>query len=160
MSRKRRPHPGSDPPSMSLSLAANRISEWPLPPGFESLMLTAAGAALEAEGPRAGEVSITLVDESEIRALNHEYLGHDRPTDVISFELGDGGNLIGDVYICPEIAARNADERGERLDTEVLRLVIHGCLHLIGLDHPQGPGRETSPMFALQEELLRALAPD
>ena len=145
---------------MSLIVAVNRLSEWPLSPDLEPRILAAAEAALRVEGPRSGEVSVTFVGEGEIRALNREYLGHDRPTDVIAFELGEDGDLIGDVYVCPDIAALHAEQRGEKLTTEVLRLVIHGCLHVIGLDHPDGPGRETSPMFALQEELLRELAED
>jgi probable rRNA maturation factor len=145
---------------MSVSIVANRLSDWDLGHDFQSHVVLAAETALQARGPREGEVSVTFVTAADIRSLNREYLGHDRPTDVIAFDLGDEKALIGDVYVCPEVAADNASERGEELRTELLRLVIHGSLHLIGLDHPEGSGRESSPMFTLQEELLRALTAD
>lgn len=143
---------------MSLRIVTNGLSEWPLAPGFDSRVVRAARSALEVDGPRDGEVSLTFVPAGEIRALNREYLAHDRPTDVIAFELGDGRSLVGDVYICPEVAAESAADRGADLATELLRLVIHGSLHLIGYEHPEGPERETSRMYALQEELLHTLA--
>ncbi|MBT8461739.1 MAG: rRNA maturation RNase YbeY [Gemmatimonadetes bacterium] len=135
----------------------NRISDWPPLRGREKLLARAATAALEARGERVGEVSYTFVSADEIQALNRDYLERDRPTDVIAFDLGSGDDLLGDVYISPEVAAANAVEHGQATEHEVLRLVIHGSLHVIGLDHPEDPGGETAPMFVLQEELLRAL---
>ncbi len=134
----------------------NRISDWPPLRGQEGLLGRAARAALESRGERAGEVSYTFVSVAEIQALNRDYLERDRPTDVIAFELG-GGDLFGDVYISPEVAAANAAEHGEATEHEILRLVIHGSLHVIGLDHPEGPDRKTAQMFVLQEELLRGI---
>lgn len=103
-------------------------------------------------------MSYTFVSADEIRDLNREYLDRDGTTDVIAFDLGDGHSLLGDVYISPEVAIENASRLGVSEHREILRLVVHGSLHVIGLDHPEGLDRETAPMFALQEELLRSLA--
>ena len=138
----------------------NRLGDWPGLGDCEPLLRRAALASLESRGERAGEVSYTFLSAEGIRSLNREYLERDRPTDVIAFDLGDGQNLLGDVYISPEVAAANALEHGEAEQQEILRLVVHGSLHVIGLDHPEGPERETASMFALQEELLRSLADD
>jgi probable rRNA maturation factor len=121
------------------------------------MLRRAALAALEYDGPRDGEASFTFVSLREIRALNHDYLAREEVTDVIAFELGEEGRLLGDVYISPEVATMNAADRDESGEREILRLVVHGSLHLIGLDHPEGPDREASEMFVLQEELLRSL---
>ncbi len=89
--------------------------------------------------------------------LNHRYLGHHGPTDVISFGLGRVGKrgaVVGDVYICAEIARENAEAQSISAGEELLRLVIHGTLHVLGHDHPLGSGRTTSPMWLRQERIL------
>lgn len=112
---------------------------------------------LRAEGVEAGEVSVALVDDGEITRLNREWLDHDWTTDVISFNLaGEGEPPIGDVYLGVEQAARQAAEYGADPAEELLRLAVHGTLHVLGWDHPEGEGRVESEMFARQEELLRA----
>lgn len=111
-------------------------------------------AALRHENLEEAEVSITLLDDGDIRALNAEYLQHDRPTDVIAFSLDGPGGVLGDVYIGCEQAQRQAVEADEDVGVELLRLAIHGSLHVLGYDHPQGPERVESPMFALQERLV------
>ena len=143
---------------MSPVVHFNRLGDWPALAGDEALLRRAALAALESCGRREGEVSFTFVSADEIRALNRKYLDRDRPTDVIAFDLGDAPSLLGDVYISPEVAALNAAEHDEVERREILRLVIHGSLHVIGLDHPEGPDRDSAPMFVTQEELLRSLA--
>lgn len=90
--------------------------------------------------------------------MNRHYLSRDRPTDVIAFELGDPPVVLGDVYLCPEVAEAEAEERGIDPSREILRLVIHGTLHALGWEHPEGAGREESEMFRLQERLLEELA--
>ncbi len=121
-------------------------------------MIEAARVALDA-CPTAtdGELSITLVDDVEMTKLNGEWLGRAGSTDVIAFSLGSEDSVLGDVYIAPDTAARNATRLGVELKQEILRLVIHGTLHVLGLDHPEGEDREDSEMFRLQEELLRSL---
>jgi probable rRNA maturation factor len=89
--------------------------------------------------------------------LNHRYLGHHGPTDVISFGLGRVGRrgaVVGDVYICAEMARENAKTQGISAGEELLRLVIHGTLHVLGHDHPTGAGRAASPMWRKQERIL------
>ena len=89
--------------------------------------------------------------------LNHRYLGHHGPTDVISFGLGRVGRrgaVVGDVYICAEIARENAKAQGISAGEELLRLVIHGTLHVLGHDLPTGAGRTASPMWRRQERIL------
>lgn len=115
--------------------------------------------AVLACGANAGDFSITLLDDEEIRAMNLEYLGKDRSTDVISFSLGDSGRPLGDVYVGYDRAAEQAVEAGVTLDEELTRLAIHGVLHVFGHDHPEGPERVDSPMYELQEQLVRDLFP-
>lgn len=105
------------------------------------------------ENARDGEVSLALVSDVTISELNEQYLSHAGPTDVISFPLEDPVRLIGDIYIGVEQARRQAAEMGVTFREELLRLVVHGTLHVLGWDHPEG---EASPMFARQEELLRS----
>jgi probable rRNA maturation factor len=142
---------------MPLVLHFNKLGDWPGLAGDETRLRQAALAALESLGSRDGEVSFTFVSADEIRVLNREYLDRDGATDVIAFDLGEGPALLGDVYISPEVAVLNAAEHGESERQELLRLVIHGSLHVIGLAHPEGPGRDSAPMFVMQEELLRSL---
>ncbi len=113
--------------------------------------------AARAEGRTAGEVSLTLLDDRGIREMNRRYLGRDRATDVIAFSLGEDDALLGDVYIGLEQARRQATELGVPLGQELVRLAIHGTLHLLGHDHPEGEERADSPMFELQERLVREL---
>jgi len=145
---------------MALTVHFNRVSEWPVVGGTGERLDRAARSALLADGPASGEVSFTFVSREEIRALNRRWLGRDRATDVLAFTMREGGALLGDVYISPEVAAANAADRSEPPGTEILRLVIHGALHVIGLDHPETPHRESSQMFRRQEELLEALGED
>jgi probable rRNA maturation factor len=114
-------------------------------------------ATLEAGGVREGEVSITFLDDDGIRELNRRYLGRDRVTDVIAFPLSGEGSagIVGDVYVGLSQARRQADALGVPLDEELVRLAIHGTLHVLGHDHPEGEDRESSELFRLQEELVR-----
>jgi probable rRNA maturation factor len=123
---------------------------------FEAGRLQAALAeVLRAEEVTAAELSLAFVDDERISALNREYLGHDGPTDVISFPLHHPGQpVLGDIYIGAEQAERQALEVGEPLEVELLRLAVHGTLHVLGYDHPEGDEREQSPMYRRQEELL------
>lgn len=114
-------------------------------------------SVLAAEGAGAAEVSIALLPDAEIAAMNAQYLSHDGPTDVISFPLEQpGAPLVGDVYIGAEQAARQAGEHGATPREELLRLAIHGTLHVLGWEHPEGDDRADSEMYRRQEELLAA----
>jgi len=114
-------------------------------------------AACLALGVREAEVSVALLDDDAIALLNHTHLGKDRPTDVIAFRLyEEGESVLGDVYIGAEQAERQAAEAGVPLDEELLRLVVHGTLHVLGMDHPdEAEAREESPMYGRQEALVR-----
>jgi len=140
-----------------VSLHINDLSGRRTPPTHE---LEAAARAALGTGPVSGaslesaEISITLVSADRMRELNREYHGVDAATDVLAFPLGEEGRLLADVYVCPDVAAASAGEHEIVLDEEILRLVIHGVLHLLGRDHPTGEDRYSSEMFELQEKLL------
>ncbi|HUD18742.1 MAG TPA: rRNA maturation RNase YbeY [Acidimicrobiales bacterium] len=137
---------------------------------------TLAQRVLAARGVKGEtEVSLLFVDEEAMAALNQQFLGKSGPTDVLSFPIEDepgptgrspdlGGSgpgvspdegtltLLGDVVICPAVAAANAVEHEVSLEDEVALLVVHGLLHLLGLDHEEEA--EAERMEALEQELL------
>ncbi|MEO8578721.1 MAG: rRNA maturation RNase YbeY [Gemmatimonadales bacterium] len=116
-----------------------------------------AVAALRAERVNDAMLSITFVGRATMSQLNHRYLGHHGPTDVISFGLGRAGKssaVVGDIYICAEVARENAKRQGVAAGEELLRLVVHGTLHVLGHEHPTGPSRTASPMWRRQERIL------
>ena len=114
-------------------------------------------ATARAEAVEAGEISVTFCSMTAIAELNQKYLNQEGSTDVIAFNLGEGNRPLGDVYICPEIARRSAEEYGVSPREELLRLVVHGVLHVLGYDHPEGPERADSEMFRRQEAVLEGL---
>ena len=119
-----------------------------------------AEAVLRLEGVRDALLSIAFVSDRRIAALNRAHLGHGGATDVISFGFAPvkaGGAVVGDVYIAPGVARRNAAEHGRSVREEVMRLVVHGVLHVVGHDHPSDETRYDSPMWRRQERLLRTL---
>ncbi|HEX6747518.1 MAG TPA: rRNA maturation RNase YbeY [Longimicrobium sp.] len=127
------------------------------PPVEPERVEAAVRHVLLAENVRVAEISVALVGDDEIAALNADYLQHEGPTDVISFPLyAEGDPPLGDVYVGVDQALRNAAEYGVSPAEEVLRLAVHGTLHVLGWDHPEGEDRTGSEMFARQEELLRA----
>lgn len=136
-----------------------------------------ARAALEAEGVTVDtEVSLLFVDEPAIAALHERFLGKAGPTDVLSFPIEDEGTrhgrspdeggtgpasmeaatgrplLLGDVVICPSVAAANAVEHGVTFDDEIALLVVHGILHLLGMDHETDD--EAARMERREQQLL------
>ena len=153
--------------------AADEQADHPIAVGrwaeLSQKVLTARGVKGETE------VSLLFVDEDAIAALNEQFLGKSGPTDVLSFPIEDepgptgrspdlGGSgpgtspeegtltLLGDVVICPAVAARNALEHDVPLDDEVALLVVHGLLHLLGMDHEDDA--EAERMETLEQELL------
>jgi probable rRNA maturation factor len=92
-----------------------------------------------------------------MRRLNRKHKKHDRPTDVLAFALGlPGGRLAGDVYVCRAVASAQAKEAGVGLTEELVRLVVHGVLHVLGHDHPER-NREGSAMWRRQERYVRKI---
>lgn len=118
--------------------------------------IAAAGRlVLAAEGVKAALLSVTLLGPARMAAMNRRHLGHSGATDVMSFGFRDPqGAVIGDVYICPAVAAVNARRFGAGVREELLRLVVHGTLHVLGHEHPDGEARTGSPMWKRQERLL------
>ena len=117
-----------------------------------------ARMVLRAEKVRRARLSIAFVDNERISRLNRQHLGHRGATDVISFALSDASEgLVGDIYIAPHVARGNAAEQGIPVRDELRRLVVHGVLHVIGYDHPEGAGRHQSLMWTRQEQLVRRL---
>jgi probable rRNA maturation factor len=119
-----------------------------------------ARGVLAAEGVRDAMLSIAFVSSAEIARLNREHLGHRGATDVISFGFSDAsrsGAVVGDIYVCPDVARDNARHHGVGVREELARLLVHGTLHVLGHDHPEGEARTGSAMWRRQETLLRRL---
>ena len=108
------------------------------------------------------ELSVVLVDEAAMEQLHVQWMDEPGPTDVLSFpmdELRPGSDgeesapgLLGDVVLCPQVAARQAQQAGHTMQDELLLLTTHGILHLLGYDHAE-PDEERE-MFGLQRKLL------
>lgn len=117
----------------------------------------AARAALEDRGVADAELSLALLDDAAMAAMNRQWKGREEPTDVLAFALHDAGEPpLGDVYIGWEQALRQARDEGEAPLRELARLAIHGTLHVLGWDHPE-EGRERSEMWEHQERILEGL---
>ena len=119
-----------------------------------------AEGVLRAERVRDALLSIAFVTNGRIAALNRKHLRHSGATDVISFgfdPVDASGDVVGDVFIAPDVARRNAHTAGASVREELLRLVVHGVLHVLGHDHPDDETRYRSPMWDRQERLLRSL---
>lgn len=136
-------------------------------------------AVLDAEGCVVPcEVSVSFVGVEEIHALNRDYRGIDKPTDVLSFNIDDPDDfddgfvfsddgeaaddpdapafMLGDVIVCPEVVRAQAPGFGNSVADEARLLVVHGCLHLMGYDH-EVP-EEAEEMEALERRYLAAFA--
>lgn len=121
-----------------------------------------AAAALERLGFASGELGILFVPPGEISELNREHLGRSGSTDVISFPIDAGDEaaaaggpppLLGDVVICPEVAAEQSREHGTGTAGEICLLVIHGLLHIAGYDHEADDGEMDAEQSALYSDL-------
>ncbi|MDR1586713.1 MAG: rRNA maturation RNase YbeY [Treponema sp.] len=153
-----------------MNRAEVRAEEVPLPPWADSLAAFSA-KALDALGKDNWDLSILLCGDAYIRKLNAQYRDRDEATDVLSFALGgdcpdgEGGNrcLPGDIVVSLETLEENSRYFEVSFDEELRRVIIHGILHLNGMDHRTNGKDE--PMLLLQEELLektkeRILPPD
>ena len=121
-----------------------------------TLLRKASRAVLDDRGVADAELSLTLLDDGAMRDLNRDWLGHDRPTDVIAFALGEGdAEPLGDVYIGVERALEQAADAGVPVREELIRLAVHGTLHVLGFDHAEGTERQDGEMWRLQEDLVK-----
>ena len=128
------------------------------PPLSRALVQRIVRAVLRKER-REALISVTFLGRDSMRRLNAEHKGHDRPTDVLTFRLAaPGGQTIGDIYICPWMARREARALGVPLRQELIRLAVHGTLHALGRDHPEGQERTRSSMWRRQERYVETLA--
>ena len=128
-------------------------------------------AVLRILGLRRHELSLSLVDDAEIRVLNGTYRGRDRPTDVLAFALTEDAApglplavgsarhpvVLGDVVISIETAAAQARASRRSLDVRLDALLIHGVLHLVGYDHERSPAEERR--MRAKERAVRAALP-
>ena len=118
------------------------------------------------------ELSVLLVDEPAMAELHVRWMGEEGPTDVLAFPMDElrpphlGGNragdpepgedpgLLGDVVLCPQVAAAQAVNAGHSTQDELERLTVHGILHLLGYDHAEP--EDHAAMFGMQDQLLKA----
>lgn len=114
-------------------------------------------AVLREERESVLALSITYVSDQVMRRLNRRHLSRTGLTDVIAFALHNGGTITGDVYIAPGAARRSAAAHRISLREELTRLVVHGTLHVLGWDHPEGERRTGSGMWRHQEAIVAAL---
>ena len=129
-------------------------------------VLSVARYALDEMGVNPlAELSVLLVDPDYMAELNHRWMGAEGPTDVLAFPMDEGSidhgpnepstgepTLLGDIVLCPEVAAKQAAAAGHSPDDELHLLTVHGVLHLLGYDHAEP--EEEREMFALQARLL------
>ena len=117
---------------------------------------------LKGLGYQKWEISILLVDDPQITKLNKTYLQRNRPTDIIAFSQLEGEfsqlntHLLGDLVISLETAQRHAEEDHTTLNDEIVFLLIHGILHLLGYDH-EGSISQAREMEVKQEEVLSSV---
>ena len=116
-------------------------------------------SVLRAERVPSASISIAFVANRRIAAINRRYFRRRGATDVISLaysRLTSRDSFVGAIYIAPEVARRNASASGVPLREEIVRLLVHGTLHVLGYDHPEGNGRERSKMWKRQERLVQS----
>ena len=118
---------------------------------------------LSVSGCPEAELSVVVLSDVQIREVNRDYLQKDRPTNVISFAMqeGEGAGLnpdvLGDVLISADTAARDAQEAGVSFESELYFLLLHGILHLLGYDHERGTEEEARIMEAKEQEIFAVI---
>jgi len=103
-------------------------------------------------------INIVFVDEKEMQRLNKEYRNVDDVTDVLSFNL-DAEGFLGEIYICPKYVKKTV----ENYEEEIIRLIVHGILHLLGFEHKtklDDISKQKEDMFVKQEEILENILKD
>jgi probable rRNA maturation factor len=155
---------------MTLEIALDSDEEWDSSRSWEQLARTAAQAAIaESAFPqladeRPVEISVTLTGDEQVRALNAQWRGKDKPTNVLSFPMADERDLkranlaeaellLGDIILARGVCAAEAAEKGVSVEDHAVHLLVHGTLHLLGYDHHDE--RDAEDMEARE---VRALA--
>lgn len=106
-------------------------------------------------GRRVGDIGYMFVNDEKILEVNREYLGHDYYTDVITFDYDEGDIVSGDIVISLDTVRTNAEQFGKSYDDELHRVIIHGILHLCGIND-KGPG-EREIMEAAENRALELI---
>ena len=106
-------------------------------------------------GKKVGEIAYIFVDDEEILRVNREYLQHDYYTDIITFDYTEGDTISGDLFISLDTVRTNAEQFDKPYDEELHRVIIHGILHLCGIND-KGPG-ESEIMEAAEDKALALL---
>ncbi len=106
-------------------------------------------------GRKVGEIGYMFVDDDRILEVNREYIGHDYYTDIITFDYDEGDVINGDIVISLDTVRTNAEKFGKTFDDELHRVIIHGILHLCGIND-KGPG-EREIMEAAENRALAML---
>jgi probable rRNA maturation factor len=145
---------------MMLEIALEADPEWDSSTDWQALALRAAGAAVAesafpqlASSQRPMEISVRLAGDDEVRALNAQWRGKDRPTNVLSFPMvepdeltltnvADSELLLGDVILAREVCVAEAAARDIAVEDHAAHLIVHGTLHLLGYDHGDDEGAE------------------
>ena len=134
-------------------------------PALRARILRAAKAVLEAEEVEEPcELSVLLTDDDGIHTINREFRGVDRPTDVLSFPMGDtdpetGRFMLGDMVLNVDRAAAQGEEYGHGAEHEISYLTVHSVLHLLGYDH-EDEGEMKRQMRAREKVIMSILEPD
>lgn len=106
-------------------------------------------------GRKTGDIGYLFVDDEKILEVNRQYLGHDYYTDIITFDYDEGDVISGDLVISLDTVKTNAEQFGKAYDDELCRVIIHGILHLCGIND-KGPG-EREVMEAHEDKALALL---
>lgn len=139
----------------------NNITGHPLGVAVDKkLFSTVAKKVLKGENRETETISLAFVGQAEIKKLNKKFRKENKATDVLSFELSvqsglapNGKDYLGEIIICPEIVKENAKKYGVAIKREVLKVFIHGILHLCGCDHEKSK-KGADEMFKKQEKYL------
>jgi probable rRNA maturation factor len=156
-----------------LEIALEADEEWDSSCAWDELARSAAEAAVAesafpqlAQSPREIEISIRLTGDAEVRALNAEWRGKDKPTNVLSFPMVDGGELrciniagpellLGDIILARGVCETEATDKGLSIEQHATHLIVHGTLHLLGYDHQEED--EAADMEAREVRALQRL---
>jgi len=111
------------------------------------------GKVITGENKIPGDLIFILTGDESMLEINRKFLNHDYHTDVISFDLSEAGKVQGEIYLGFETICRNAALYGNRVKEELIRVMIHGTLHLCG--YLDGNEKEKEEMFTRQEQLLK-----
>ncbi len=148
-------------------IISNRQKQVKIPTGLRMLIRRCCHAVLQLEGfTDSAEISVSFVDNEQIREMNRQYRNTDSATDVLSFPMGENGQydlnhetgakILGDIVLSMPRAVEQAEAYGHSLEREVGYLTAHSMLHLLGYDHENG-GLERVRMREKEEQVMREL---